>query len=196
MSQKETMSKINSLRLRQLGGIMEHQLNKDELRSNKLRREEFKKLPRKEIYILLDDFKVHHNIGTVIRLADAIMAKKVYLCGKTRQLPNRKIKDSSRGSERWVDCEYVENAVSLVKELKKSGVEIISLEITTNSIEYTEYIPKGPVCLILGREYDGVNKELINLSDRCIHLPIYGMCNSINVSNAAAVAMYHIQKYL
>ena len=45
---------------------MEHQLNKLELREEKIDRKEFKNLKRNEIYIILDDFKVCHNIGTVL----------------------------------------------------------------------------------------------------------------------------------
>ena len=52
------------------------------------------------------------------------------------------------------------------------------------------------MCLVLGREYDGVSKEIIDIADYSIHLPIYGMCNSINVSTAASVAMYYILEKL
>lgn len=173
-----------------------HQLDKEELRNIKHDRKDFKNIKRKELYIILDDLKVHHNIGTIIRLADAVLAKKVYLCGKTKTLPNQKIKSSSRGSEKWVDIEYHENIVELINELKENDIQIVSLEITNNSIPYYDFIPSKKVALVLGREYDGVNKEVISLSNSCIHLPISGMCNSINVSCACSVAMYHIINYL
>ena len=172
---------------------MEHQLTKVELRNTKITREEFKNIERNNIYIVLDNFKVHYNIGIVFRLADAILAKKVYLCGTTCMPPNDKIKKTSIGAEKWVPYEYVENTLDIVKKLKKEGVEI-----TDKSIDYTKYIPnreKG-VCLVLGREYDGVSKEIIDIADYSIHLPIYGMCNSINVSTAASVAMYYILEKL
>ena len=181
---------------------MEHQLTKVELRNTKITREEFKNIERNNIYIVLDNFKVHYNIGIVFRLADAILAKKVYLCGTTCMPRNDKIKKTSIGAEKWVPYEYVENTLDIVKKLKKEGVEIVALEITDKSIDYTKYIPnreKG-VCLVLGREYDGVSKEIskeiIDIADYSIHLPIYGMCNSINVSTAASVAMYYILEKL
>lgn len=99
---------------------------------------------------------------------------------------------------KWVPYEYVENTLDIVKKLKEEGVEIVALEITDKSIDYTKYVPnkeKG-VCLVLGREYDGVSKEIIDIADYSIHLPIYGMCNSINVSTAASVAMYYILEKL
>ena len=171
---------------------MGHQLNKEELRDKKISREDFKNIERNEIYIVLDSFKVAHNIGTVLRLADALLVKKVYICGNTIIPPNYKIKRSSRGAEKWVDWEYIENPFTIVKKLKSEGVEITSVEVASNSFDYRKYKPKFPVCLILGREYDGVSQELLDLSDNIIHLPILGMCNSINVSTAASVVLYHV----
>ena len=94
---------------------MEHQLTKEELRNTKINRKEFKNIKRNNIYIVLDNFKVHYNIGIVFRLADAVLAKKVYLCGTTCTPPNIKIKKTSIGAEKWVPYEYVENTLDIVK---------------------------------------------------------------------------------
>lgn len=171
---------------------MEHQLSKEELRINKERRKDFLLKPRNEIYIVLDSLKCAHNIGTILRLSDSLLIKKVYICGNTIVPPNRKIKSSSRGAERWVPWEYRENALDVIKELKEQGIEIVTVEVTSESIDYREYFPKDKVCLILGREYDGVSQELINESDKSIHLPLLGMANSINVSTAASVVLYDV----
>ena len=80
--------------------------------------------------------------------------------------------------------------------LKEQGVQIVSVEVADNSIDYTNFIPQKPVCLILGREFDGVNKEVLENSDVIVHLPILGMCNSINVSTAASVVMYDVYNKL
>ena len=110
---------------------MEHQLTKTELRANKVSRKEFKNIKRNEIYIVLDSLKVAHNIGTILRLSDALLVKKVFICGNTIIPPNYKIKCSSRGAEKWVDWEYVEDATQIVTNLKKEGVEITSVEVVS-----------------------------------------------------------------
>lgn len=171
---------------------MEHQLTKQELRDNKARREEFKNIERNKIYIILDSLKCAHNIGTILRLADSLLIKKVFICGNTIIPPNHKIKSSSRGSEKWVDWEYVQDAKGVVESLKANKVEIVSVEVASNSIDYRSYMPAGEVCLIFGREYDGVSQELLDLSDHVIHLPLLGMANSINVSTAASVVLYDV----
>ncbi|MGN1222087.1 MAG: RNA methyltransferase [Christensenellales bacterium] len=175
---------------------MAHQLTKSELRETKSKREEFKNIPRNQIYLILDSLKCAHNIGTILRLADSLLVKKVYICGNTIVPPNIKIHKGSRGAENWVDWEYCENAEKVVKQLKEQNIEIVSLEVTSNSIDYRKYTPTRPVCLILGREFDGVSQNLIDLSDYCIHLPLLGMANSLNVSTATSVALYHIYDQL
>jgi len=169
-----------------------HQLTKTELRENKSKKEEFFKKQRNPIYIVLDSLKCTHNIGCILRLSDSLLIKKVFICGNTIIPPNRGIKAGSRGAEKWVPWEYRENAEEVVKELKENGVEIVSVEVTSNSIDYREYNPTRPVCLILGREFDGVSENLIHSSDVCVHLPILGMANSLNVSTAASVVMYDV----
>ena len=128
---------------------MEHQLTKVELRNTKITREEFKNIERNNIYIVLDNFKVHYNIGTVFRLADAILAKKLYLCGTTCMPPNDKIKKTSIGAEKWVPYEYVENTLDIVKKLKEEGLEYLWLD-------KKEALEKMKTCIenLKGSKYD------------------------------------------
>lgn len=175
---------------------MSYQLTKDELRKGKTRRDELKNIDRNDIYIILDSLKCAHNIGTILRLSDSLLVKKVYICGNTIIPPNRKIKSSSRGAEKWVPWEYHQNPVEIAKSLKESGVQLVAVEVTNDSIDYRQFKPKKPVCLILGREYDGVSQELLDISDCSIHLPLLGMANSINVSTAASVVLYDVYSKL
>ena len=175
---------------------MSYQLSKGELREKKIGREEFKNIPRNDIYVVLDSLKCAHNIGTILRLADSLLVKKVYICGDTVHMPNRKIRSSSRGAEKWVPFEYRESSKEVVCELKKLGIEIVAVEDTDDSINYRDFKPKGPVCLVFGREYDGVSQGVLNQIDECIHLPLLGMANSINVSAAASVALYDVYSKL
>jgi tRNA G18 (ribose-2'-O)-methylase SpoU len=167
---------------------------KDELRTNKLSKQDFFNLPRNPIYIVLDSLKCAHNIGTILRLADAVLASKVYICGNTLVPPSRKIKNGSQGAERWVPWEYIERADQVVQLLKSQGVQIVSLEITPTSIPYSEAQYASPTCLVLGREYDGVSPEVLALSDLTVHLPMQGMSNSINVACAGSVLLYKMLK--
>ena len=171
-----------------------HQLDKQELRSQKNDRKDFWNQKRNPIYIVLDSLKCAHNIGTILRLSDATLVEKVFICGNTIIPPNRKIKDSSRGAEKWVPWEYKQNVIETITELKKNSITIVSLEIANRSIEYTDLKITFPICFVFGREYDGVNPEVLALSDYIVHLPIFGMANSINVSTTVSVMLYEALK--
>ena len=169
-----------------------YQLTKPELREEKTKRADFKNLVRNDIYIILDSLKCAHNIGTILRLADSLLVKKVYICGDTIVPPNRKIKTSSRGAEKWTPWEYNESSISVAKSLKEQGVQIVAVEVANNSIDYREFEPKSSVCIVLGREFDGVSQEILDICDCAVHLPLLGMSNSLNVSTAGSVILYDV----
>ena len=97
----------------------------------------------------MDSLKCAHNIGTILRLSDALLVTKVFICGKTIVPPNKKIKTSSRGAERWVPWEYRESVADVISELRSNGVFIVSAEVANNSVSYTEVSYKLPVCIVL-----------------------------------------------
>ncbi|MDD4287664.1 MAG: RNA methyltransferase [Candidatus Peribacteraceae bacterium] len=173
---------------------MKEASSKGELRKNKTDRNSFSQVIRAPIYIVLDSLKSAYNVGSIFRLADALLITKVYICGQTIIPPNHKLKTTSRGTERWVPWEYRKSAVETVRGLKEAGVFILCAELTAESIDYKKICPSFPVCLILGREYDGVSPEILGLADSIVSLPIYGMTNSLNVASTASVLLYELSQ--
>ena len=168
--------------------------SKGELRQSKISKKEFSNLTRSPIYIVLDDLKSAYNVGSIFRLADALLVSKLFLCGRTLSPPNFKIKTTSRGTERWVPWEHRTSTIETVQELKESGVYILCAELCADSIDYKEIKPSFPACIILGREYDGISPEVLNLADCIVSLPIIGMTNSLNVATAASVLLYELHQ--
>jgi len=75
---------------------------------------------------------------------------------------------------------------------KKNGYQIIALEITKKSIQLKKLKIKGKVCLIVGNEVSGVAEDAISASDVVTHIPMKGIKNSLNVTNAFAIAAYKL----
>jgi tRNA G18 (ribose-2'-O)-methylase SpoU len=175
-----------------MGEMVSRQLTKAEIRSGKVSREEFCKLRRNPIYLVLDSLMCAHNVGTILRLSDALLVEKIYICGDGALPPSKKVRKGSLGSERWVDWEHREDTFDTVSELKDKGISIITAEIATTSVDYRNAEYQFPVCLVLGREDRGVSQEIIALSDAVVHLPMYGMVNSLNVSTVAATLLYDL----
>lgn len=149
-------------------------------------------LNKQEIYIILDNVLDTYNVGSIFRLADAVGAKKVYLCGTTSTPPNHRIKKASINTTEWVDWEYVETAQKAVLKLKAQmpNIKIIAIEQSEKSVSYEKFDYKLPVCLIVGNETYGVSKEVLELCDFIVEIPMFGVNISLNVMVSLAVVLY------
>jgi len=152
--------------------------------------------------LIANDINSPLNVGSLFRLCDALGVKKLYLCGDTPVPPNSKINKTSRSSEKYVTYESHASAETLVTSLKQSGSTILSLEISSASIdigspEFRTLLKQNkPICLILGSENSGVSEALLSLSDITIHIPMMGNNSSMNVVSAASIACFEITKNL
>ena len=148
--------------------------------------------------LLLDNLTSPANVGSLFRLADAFAVQKIYLTGKTPAPPNRKLSKAARSTEKVVAYEHEVDTISQLQHLKAAGYTLICLEITTHSralkqVSYPEY---APVCLIAGAERQGIQPEILALSDETVHIPMLGKNSSMNVANAAAIALFEITTQL
>ena len=143
---------------------------------------------------LANDIDVPMNIGSFFRIADALGVEKIYLTGKSVTPPNQKIKKTSRSTEKYVEYAYEADPVEVIEKLKGSGYKIISLEITSSSmdIDALELDGKERICLILGSENHGISQNLLDHSDKTVHIPMLGINSSMNVANACSIAAYEI----
>ncbi|GHS87512.1 tRNA/rRNA methyltransferase [Bacteroidia bacterium] len=162
---------------------------------NRLSVQEFKKIAKIPLVLILDNIRSQHNIGAVFRTSDAFLVQKMYLCGITATPPNRDIHKTALGATESVDWEYRENAEELVKQLKSEGYKIVALEQAQNAtvLEHS-IIDKTALALILGNEVNGVQDTLMELVDECLEIPQYGTKHSLNVSVSAGIAIYELYK--
>ena len=81
--------------------------------------------------------------------------------------------------------------MSNLQALKTDGWEIVSVEQGARSVSLYDYTPRERTLYIFGNEIDGVTKDLLDLSDRVIEIPMMGQKESLNVSVAAGVILFH-----
>ncbi len=150
------------------------------------------------ISILSDNIVLSKNIAALFRLCDAQGVEHLYLTGGNAAPINPLSSKVSRFSERNVPHSAVTDSVQTANKLKRQGYTIISLELTdhSTSIREFDFKPIEKICLILGSEAKGVNDQLLEVSDHCIHIPMLGMNSSMNVICAAAVAVYEMSRHL
>jgi tRNA G18 (ribose-2'-O)-methylase SpoU len=149
------------------------------------------KLKRKDIYFILEDVLDTYNIGGFFRLADAVGAKKIYLCGETSTPPNTRIKKASIGTYKFTPWKYFKKTSGAIKELKAiDKLKILAVEQHQKSLDYKEIEYSLPVAFLFGSENYGLNKKIIRLADEIIEIPMYGINKSLNVMIAAGIVVY------
>lgn len=149
-----------------------------------------------DFVLILPNIRSCHNVGAMFRTADAFGVGKLYLVGYTAQPPKPQIDKVSLGAETWIPFEYRDELGPLLQDLKTDGYEIVSLELSDDSIDLGTYKPSKPVALVLGNEVDGVGEDTLATSDVVVHVPMLGKKRSLNVSVAAGIAMYSIRSKL
>ena len=176
---------------------MNFRMNAAQLRKAdpKLKIENLKlKIKRRDIYIILDNVLDTYNIGSVFRLADAVAAKKLYLCGGTATPPNPRIMKASINTTEWVDWEYVETAKESVSKLKVQNpkLKVVAIEQDKRSVPYDKFDYNLPVCLIVGNETTGVSKEVLEMADAIVELPMFGVNIFLNLIVSLGIVLYEV----
>lgn len=153
---------------------------------------------KKEIILILEDIRSTHNVGSFFRTADAAGVTHIYLVGCT-PTPidkfNRKRSDIAKtalGAEDTIPWTYIKTITPLIKKLQKSGVSVVALEQSPESIDYKKVKVKGTIALIVGNEVAGVSKKALTCADVITEIPMKGNKESLNVSVAGGIALFRL----
>ena len=153
-------------------------------------------IPKNPIYIILDNVLDTYNVGSIFRLADAIAVRKVYLCGQTLTPPNSRIKKASINTWQWVHWQYAEAATGVLSNLRKQipNLQIIAVEQDKRSKPFYKARYELPLALVVGNETHGISKEILDMADSIVELPMWGVNKSLNVMVSLGFVLYEIMK--
>jgi 23S rRNA (guanosine2251-2'-O)-methyltransferase len=159
---------------------------------NRPENEEYKKLDKNPVVLVLDNIRSMHNVGSTFRSADAFLVEKIWLCGITATPPNREINKAALGATESVEWGYVEKGEELVADLKEKGYKVICLEQTSGSIFMQDYKLDSDTkyCFVFGNEVFGVDDKIIALADACVEIPQFGTKHSLNVSVSVGITLW------
>lgn len=158
-------------------------------RDSDLSPEEFSRLPRRPIHVVLDNLRSAFNVGSIFRVADAVRAAEVIPCGYTAHPPHHKLEQAALAATGFVPWRRFEQTADALADLRSQGVQLVALETAAGARPYHEFEFRAPVALILGNEALGVSQSVLRLCDAVIDIPVFGFKNSINVAAAAAVVL-------
>lgn len=149
---------------------------------------------RQQIYIILDDILDTYNIGSIFRLADAVGAKKIFLCRGSETPPNSRIQKASVGTWQWVQWEYYASTIDAIRNLKLKikNLRVVGVELDDRAIDYTKADYALPIALVVGHESDGISKEVLDMCDQIVQLPQLGINKSLNVMVSLGIVLYEV----
>ena len=159
----------------------------------------------RKIVLIAHNLRSCHNVGSLLRTAEGLGVERVYLTGYTpysatsddERLPHlaakitRQIQKTALGAEEMVGWEHRENIDEVLRELKQDSYAVVAVEQTAQSVELPKFVPPDKLALLVGREVEGVEPEVLAQTDAAVEIPMFGRKESFNVVQATAMALYH-----
>jgi len=138
--------------------------------------------------IIADEIEDPHNLGAIIRTAEAAGADGVIIPKRRSASLNATVFKTSAGAAAWLRVARVPNLVDTMKRLKEKGVWIYGME--ADGTPYDKADLSGAVALVIGSEGFGLGRLVRENCDMILSLPMFGKVNSLNASVAAGILMY------
>jgi 23S rRNA (guanosine2251-2'-O)-methyltransferase len=144
----------------------------------------------KPFLILCDEIEDPHNLGAIIRTAEAAGAHGIIIPKRRSASLNHTVFKTSAGAASWLPVARVPNLPAAVDELKKSGIWIYGTDGAGEN--YSGVDLRGPIGLVVGSEGFGMGRLMKEKCDFLLSLPMAGKITSLNASVAAGIFMYEV----
>lgn len=140
--------------------------------------------------LLLDGLEDPHNLGAIMRTADAVGAHGIVIPNRRAVGLTETVAKASAGAIEYVPVAKVANITAAIDDLKAQGLWIGACDM--DGQEYDQAQLTGPLGLVIGGEGQGVSRLVREHCDFILSIPMVGKISSLNASNAAAVLMYEV----
>lgn len=149
---------------------------------------------RQPLTIILDNVRSAHNVGNILRAAEAARVSEVQLCGITPGPPNPKVLKTAVGSAEYVPYSRSGSTLEAVRNLQRKGVHVLGVETTSKSMPMWKTCMPQPLALVFGNELVGVHADVLEACDGLVCIPTNGIKNSLNVATCASILMWEAMR--
>ncbi|NLV91594.1 MAG: 23S rRNA (guanosine(2251)-2'-O)-methyltransferase RlmB [Firmicutes bacterium] len=139
--------------------------------------------------VVLDQIEDPHNLGAVLRSADAAGAHGVIIPQRRAASVTSTVAKTSAGAVEYVPVCQVTNLARAIDTLKERGIWVTGADMRGDKL-HTEADLTGPLALVIGSEGRGIRRLIADKCDFLVRLPMYGQVNSLNASVAAGILLY------
>lgn len=160
----------------------------------------------RDIVLIAHNLRSCHNVGSLLRTAEGLGVKEVILSGYTPyprlasgdpRLPHlsakidKQIHKTALGAESSQPWRHISSIDEIVAALGDQGYCVAAIEQPDDSLPLPQFRPPDKIALIVGREVEGIEPEILDAVDTVLEIPMFGDKESFNVVQAAAMALYH-----
>lgn len=142
------------------------------------------------LFLVLDNIQDPGNVGTILRTADSINLKQIIVSKGTADCYNPKVVRSTMGAIFRVKVIECEDLKKVVKEMKKRKIKVYATDLQTDKSIYDVDYKKSAI--VIGNEANGVSKELLEIADEKIRIPMIGKTESLNAAVATGIILYEV----
>jgi tRNA (guanosine-2'-O-)-methyltransferase len=146
------------------------------------------------VTVVLEDVYQSHNFSAVLRSADIFGIQSINFIENRNKY--KISEDVSMGSTQWLTLnryqKHENNTKACLSELKAKGYKIVATSLHKNSVSLSELDVTQPIALVFGTELTGITKDVEDMADEFVKLPMYGFTESFNISVCAALCMYEL----
>ncbi len=153
--------------------------------------ERAKQKGKEPFLIILDEIMDPHNLGSIMRTADAVGADGIIIPKRRAVGLTAVVAKISAGAIEYVPVAKVSNISQTIDKLKKMGIWVTGADMSGEKEHYSMNL-KGPIALVVGSEGSGISRLVKEKCDFLVKLPMVGEISSLNASVAAAVLMYEV----
>lgn len=141
-----------------------------------------------DIIVALDGLQDPGNLGTILRTLDSANLSQVIVSKDTVEAYNPKVVRSTMGAIFRVNIVEAENLKETLKEMKRHKYKVMCTDLTASKNIYE--IDYNKKILVIGNEANGISKELLDMADEKIIIPMLGKTESLNASVATSIIVY------
>ena len=141
--------------------------------------------------IVCDEISDPHNLGAIIRTAESAGVHGIVIPKRRSAGVTSIVDKTSAGAVEHMAVARVANLSSAIKELKAAGLWIYGTAAEGSSSLWKTDL-KGPICVVIGSEGDGLGRLVTENCDFLVSIPMRGQVSSLNASAADAILIYEV----
>ena len=147
-----------------------------------------------DVALLLDSVQTPFNVGAILRTAAAYRVSHLWLAGATAPPTHARTNKTALGTSRYLTWTICGTADEAVAGLRSAGYGLVGVELADGAVPIHEVQFPERTCLALGHEDRGLSAAVLESCDAVAFIPQLGKVGSLNVSAAAAIALYEINR--